>query len=312
MDDTGAYKELDSKESAKFLDSDFFSGSIAISKDANHSGFVHKLIYIGQKIRALFSSSRQIDPELCHAMIVLKNGTKPPDSTSHPFYIAHSDPGGIRIENYDYLSDPTVTDLVIYRPRDPEIRSLYKVYASMTAYTEEEATKTFFSPTQRPHYSYWDMFFSLFQRKRHAIYEKKIKSEEITKRTSYLVADFFLQNQIKNPSGKPMSFICSGFVSSVLQGTLIVYGLKGQTMKEISDFIYAAGPYPHNRDRLAKKIKKCFLKDHPNDHVAHSLWNAFRQNKLTNYNSRFAMPAYIARSLDKLSFLPPVRLQKSQ
>ena len=301
MENNGSITPLPLDESQRLLDSNFFSGSLAFSRDNRHTGWLHKLIYLVQRIVALFTRAHNVDLDLCHGMVILQQGIKTASAPCHPFLIAHSAFEGIRTANRDYLSEPDVIELVIYRPREQGVRELYKIYAEKTAFVEDPARRSFFSPTQKARFSIGDMLVSVFQRKRHAIYERQRTNDSITNRISYLVADFMLQNQILNASGKPMAFDCSAYATSVLQGTVLLYGLRSHTMKDITDFMRRSGGDGLDRKRLARTIKQCFLKDNPIDAVAHSLYEVFRQNKLTNYNSQYAMSAFAARMLDKLS-----------
>ncbi len=294
---------LDAAESTKYLDSDYFGGSIAITRDTKHVGFLHQAIYLLQRIHAyLFERSHNADPNMCHGMIILDQGEKKAGDSHHPFLIAHSSGGGVRTANRDYINDHEATEVFVYRPIDEEIRQLYKNYAEKTAFVEKKEKRTFFSPREKCPFSFWDSITSFFRNEKSPVYDnEKPIDRAAAKRAAYLVTDFLLQSQIKDSRCRPKGLFCSAYATIVLQGTLLLHALKGYKSPEILHFIHEnAGP-ELSRERLVRKVYQSFVHDSAQDPIAHTLWLAYRKNKLTRIDSQYAMPIYITKTLDKLS-----------
>ena len=299
----GHTTHFDEEKSKELLDSNYFSGSICFTRDANPRVWLHKLIFFSQWLHShIFRRKSHIDPHIIHSAILLSPGRKNAKAPNHPFLVAHAAVKGIRVANRDYLHEKNVTELIVYRPVDEAVRELYKQYAETTAFVKKAERRTFFSPSQKARYSGWDMFVSLFHNIKHTLYQKRppLHSKK-TRRTAYLVTDFLLQNQILDQKGKLKPLFCTAYAIYVLQGTLLLHGLRERKIGEIARFIHEQAGPNLSRDKLAKKVQECFEYDHPNDPVAHDLWEAFQSNKLFYYDSRYAMSAYTAELLDSLS-----------
>ncbi len=305
MDECGEAIQLSDKAGKRLLDSDFFAGSVAISRDTNHVGIHHKLIFAGQWLHRLINRrSRAVDPNLCHGMLVLKQGVKSRAALQHPFLIAHACDQGVRTANRDCLREKDVTQLILYRPLDADVRALCTEYGERTAFVEKKEQRTFFAPEKKTPFSNLGLISALFRNKRHSMCGKNGPIDaDVMERTAYLVTDFLFQTQLKDRQGNLRGQFCSSYVTSALQGVLFLDGLKKHKIGEIARFIQDNGGCQSSRDSVAKKVYDCLLKEPIEEHdpVGHSLWVAYRRNKITQYDSQYAMSAYVARVLDTLS-----------
>lgn len=303
QDEKGVMVPLSLTESEKLLNSNFFNGSLAFCRDTKHVGFFHKLQYCAQWIHAhLFGRARKFDPNLTHAVAILRKREHPKTKHKHSFIVAHAYKKGIVCSTRDYLSQKDVSELIIYKPIDKEVQDLYKECAEKNAYSNTEAKGSCFSPTKKASYSFWNMLTSLFHTKRQK--KEHFPDEKNLRRTAYLVSDFLLQQQIQNKKGRPKSFFCSPYAAALLQGTVLLHSLRKHTLQEIVRFIQTDDGQTLDRETLARKIQECFRGKNKDDPISESLGSFYRQSAVTRLDTRYITTGYLAQALDELSRPP--------
>lgn len=294
----------DQKEISDLLDSDKLAGSIAITRDTKHVGWAHKLIYYGQLIQSkLFGRSHNLDANLCHSMILLGAPKQKKEGEKHPFLLAHSAFEGVCTSKHDYLADNDVTEIVVYRPVDEKIRQLFQEHCDQTAYVGIEKLRKPISPEVKSTFSFGGLVRSFFLNRKHKVCNMppKIAME----RTAYVVADLLLGNQLLDKEGKPKSFFCSAYATSVLQGTFIINDLQIADERARTQFLKAAdGAASLNRKELAEKILGSFSNDN-GEEFSKTLHNAYQGKKIARLDGSNIMSAYLAKTLDKLTVGKP-------
>jgi hypothetical protein len=286
----------DKNEIEKLLTSDFFSGSIAFSRDTAHKGWLHRLVYMIQAAAAFLSGrQKKLDSNLCHGMVIIDAGKKS-DALPYPFLITHSVFEGIRTANRDYLRAPDVTQLVIYRPVLESVRNNVKTFALRTAYVEKKEFRTEQSPKRKPKFSVLDLATSILFQKRHKHRVRLHKTpmpRRTMERTGYLVADVLLGNQILNRRNKPKALFCSAYATYVLQGGLFLDQMSFFSDDDKNNFVGTL-----SREQLAKKIVSVF-KGEGDDPFSRSLRKLYLENKIARYDARHSVSSNIARTLNK-------------
>jgi hypothetical protein len=283
---------------------DFFAGSMAISRNPEHTSKVHKTIYTIQSVnsKVFRSNVSGLDVILCHAMIILGDGKASEQYPVHPFSIAHADlVPGIFIEDSDPLQQDDVSELIIYRPIQEEIRNLYKQYAMQTASTTSTnnlRARVFRRIEGR--YSLYDAATAMFTRT--VISSGSSNSfldRQMTQKTASLIADLLLNEPIKNRWGLRRNFICSGYANSVLQGAIFIRELNKHEKSVVLDFLQDDGQVL-SRKRLVDKIYRSLLEEDESDPIARSLYQVYQQIALTRLDVCQAMPIYVDRLIGEL------------
>lgn len=289
-------------EKHKILDTDYLHGAIAFSRDERHVSIIHKLIYLFQKFVSLVTgTSRKIDPDYCHGMVILGKGKAGKKDKVHPWLVAHALFSGIQTSNWDFLQDKDVTNVVIYRPIDATLRDIYKKNAERTAFVDKKELRTELSPLRKHRFSLWDMATTFFHNKPHSVCGKHGPiSERMQRRTASIVADLLLGNQPLNDRGKLESFFCTSYATTILQGSFILRALEGVDEAARQAFISEKGS-ALDRQQLIEKIEQSFKKEDTTNAFAQRLWKVYTTHKLARMDTQFTMSAFAATKLDKLS-----------
>ncbi len=245
-------------------------GAFAITRDANHKGLLHKLIHVAQKVHRFFTGRNEGDKDLCHGMLII-NGSIDRQS----IIIAHSVIQGIQTSNYKYKQDPEITELVIYVPKDENLREMLVRYGNQTAFTHENHRSGEITyGEQKPEFSVRDMVMSVFRN------GKDYKpSAHTKKRLAYVVADLLKGKQIRDKRKETKSFFCAPYVTLIYQATQIIdagsFNIEGKSRDVIADEVLG---------RLNGDLSSLF-DDHP----------------LMRLNGRYAMSYNVAMALDEIS-----------
>lgn len=253
------------------------SGSIAFTRDTKHTGWIHKILYIAQRITAFLQQKKEVfDPNYCHGLIILNHDK----IKKNNLVIAHSVLGkeSIRTASRNYLQDREVTELVIYRPRDKKIRELMTQYGYQTSYTNPkylpENEREAASKKEKGQFSVANMFISL-------VTPQKLQ-RKVDARISLLAADLLMGQQFKTANGKKQeAMYCTPYALAVLQGSLVVNALTDKekiTLKNLGD-----------RQLIASALSKRL--DQPDES-----W----KNKVFHIKTDYAMSAHVVEILDSL------------
>ena len=136
-------------------------GAVGITQDLKRSTWLHKIFYLAQKTHCLFFRNNH-DPYRAHWMLFIdKDETDP-----YRHYIAHSVFSGIKRIEKRYIDPKSthskdVTSLIIYIPRDSDVRNLLAHHAIITSY---DAISTTFIPKNKGSFSIVDMIKSFFKK----------------------------------------------------------------------------------------------------------------------------------------------------
>lgn len=254
-------------------------GAIGLIRDSKHEGWLHQLIYLVQKIHAkLFG--RQADPDFSHVVVVLGHDKQKKDH----LIVAHSAYEGIRTETRAFVHEDCITEFVIYVPKNEKLRDLICKYGKQTAYIDPNDHG---SNKQIPGFSLLDLAKSFMYNRPQAI----MTAREI-KRTSYLVADLLLGNQILDKKGKAKSFHCTAYALSILQGSLLVSSLNRKKRQKLTKF-----KGMRSRDEVAKLVQEKLKMCNPTDKLSDIFW----RHRVCQLNARFTMTSYAAGTFDELT-----------
>lgn len=262
------------------------SGAIALTRNTKSDHWLHKLISIAQKVHR-WLTGRKGDNKLAHGVIILDKDARPEKKNN--LIISHAVFDGIRTASRDYLHEGNITEMYIYIPKDKHLRELIKTYGNQTAYVNEKHLPDGEKKKVLPPFSIKDMFRSLWHNKK----PKACPRENIVKRTSFVVADLLLGNQILDKKNKPKAFFCTPYAATVLQGSVLINSLS----KDQIDQIKNVDGKERSRDEIAATIhQKLFKHD-----TADSLSNTYWQNQLCKWDARFLMSSYASETLDRMS-----------
>jgi hypothetical protein len=264
------------------------SGSIAITRDKNHLGWLHQLIYIAQKISAwLFN--RKADHELAHGMIVLQHD-KNPNKKDH-LIIAHSVFDGVHTSSRNYLADEYVTHLIIYIPKDKKLRELLVKYGNQTAYNPKVKGEDGKTAKKLPEFSICDMIRSLCYNRRYT--NEATRSEKVMHRISGVVTDLLLGNQILNKKNRIRNFFCMPYASTILQGSILINSMSQTEIDSLKGNFIG----PDRREKIAKVIFNRISNKNMDDSLSRTFW----ENRLCRWNTRFIMSSTASATLDRVS-----------
>lgn len=260
-------------------------GAIAITRDTKHKGWLHVLFYIFQLIQRLFFPKRCRDANMCHGMIILERDTK----HTKKLIIAHSVFGGVKTASVNYLSPDTkdVTELVVYIPKEKNLREKLVWNAHRSAYTRPQ----FRSPSAgdrdivKNPFSVADMFGALFSR------QSDNPSKQSMRRTALLVADMLLDGQIKNRKEKPRALFCVPYGLMALQGTMLIESLHPADVQILTQ---ETDGKLRTRMKIADVVFERLKQNATNDPLAQCFWN----NPIAKIDGRFATASRTATVLD--------------
>ena len=228
------------------------AGCFTITKDENHVGFLHVLIFIGQIVSRILSahckswSQMKDEANFCHAEMILKINTSK-DKEGHRI-LAHGLFRGISTSCEDHKKDRIITQLVVFRPVDEKLRKLFAKNAEQTAanYRMEfnkklnnEIISDKISKKQKLTLAERKIVkaveadltkeispFSIKKMLGSAFVKQKInESLEVQTRIAYAAADILLGHKLHNEKGKIASYFCSAYLMTLTLGSALIYGL---------------------------------------------------------------------------------------
>ncbi len=297
----------DPVEKHKILDTNFLKGSIGITRDTHHRGYLHPLFYIGQIIHSFAHRHKNIDVNLCHGLVVLKQAQRlEGEDLSHPFITAHAVLNGIHTSRADELKDKTVTEMVYYRPLNRALRKKIVAIAHQTAYVVKPEQRRKNSPLVQPSFSISNLFKGLFYNGKHESGHVlgRFPSEKSMRSTAFLIADVMQGQQFLDDSmqgePKPKDFFCIPYALGVFQGAMVLKDLKKIPQHFRKLFVHDEKGKALSRDELADKIFHSFRYKRSKDPVADQLWHTYWGNKLMRLHTDYLMGGLLAKKLDKL------------
>ena len=116
---------------------DSLIGSLAITIDKNHKGWLHILIFIGQLFSAILGGKKRHNINLCHSQVII--GVNSSEKRKGDLLLAHAIFGGIKTTSESHKKDDVITGIYVYRPVDDKLRTLFEKFAKQTAVNFGEA-----------------------------------------------------------------------------------------------------------------------------------------------------------------------------
>lgn len=267
-------------------------GAICIERDSKHSGWLHKLMFLVQKIHQVLSHifgwrEGEFDPNLCHGSIIInrvKNKDGQYDSNTFIGNHALLSTGGVSTTTMHFERD-NLTELVIYVPKTEALRRALINNSKQTCYDNRAKNGHTNADRISP--------FATGDLARCSFHSNRKPDERIMRRTARAVADLLQGNQFLNKKGdKPRQFFCMPYVTTVLTTGLLASSLTNDERYHLK---YDDQGKLRSRDELANLIFNQ-MRD-PNS----SLGKAFRTNPINQIDTRFLGTAYIANLFDKAS-----------
>lgn len=198
------------------------SGAVAITKDDNHTGWLHILILIGQFLNAFLTFRSRENINLCHAEIILGRDTnaEKPDN----FIFAHALIDGIKTTSENPKIDEVITEIEIYLPKDGELRKLLVKHAKQAAVRIAKDDPNFKERIKKEQgqFTISGLISAVF-------YRQVVKpTESNQKKAALAAADLFKGGLLKDKSGNNATYYCTGFMMTLLQGTALVNAFTEQ------------------------------------------------------------------------------------
>lgn len=265
-----------------------FSGSIAITEDNNHKGWLHILIYIGQLFNAILTGKKRDKMNLCHSQIIL--GINESQGKKGELLLAHGLFSGIKTTSENHKKDEVITGMYIYRPVDEKMRNLFKKYAEQTAVNFKKAglvdpKKPDFKSRVKKEVGQ----FSIISMIASAFHRQVVKPyEDVQKRAAYAAADLLKGDKLRDEKGNLASYFCTGYVMTLTQGTSLISALTEEEEARLKEM---------SREEIAQYILERIKKHEDGDDLADIYWN----NKFMQVDARFTMSYMAGEVLDEAS-----------
>lgn len=264
-------------------------GSMALTQDNNHKGWLHVLIYIGQVVNSILTGTKTNNINLCHGQAIIDVNDQP--GKEGQMVIAHSIFPGIKTSSEDHRKDNKVTSLSLYRPVDKKIRDLFVKHAKQTTVNFKDAgldpkSKDFKSRVKKEvgQFSILDGIKSLFTRQ----VLKPIA--DVQKETAYATADLIKGDKFRDKKGNLASYFCTAYITTLMQGTCMVAALSE---KEKASYKVKT------RDEIANDLFKRITEKKKEDRVAATYW----ENDFMQLDARHTMSYLAGDVFDKASII---------
>ena len=270
-------------------------GSLAITRDDNHEGWLHKLIYIGQVINSFIFGTKTENTNLCHAEVIL--GVNDRKGKEGELLLAHAIFPGIKTTSESHKKDKVITGINIYRPVDEKMRKLFAEYADQTAVNFKNQNldpkaKDFKSRVKKEvgQFSLKNMITSVFHR------QVVNPTESVQRHAAYAAADLLRKDKFRDEKGNLASFFCTGYMMTLTQGTALVSALSHSEKQNLKDM---------SRDDIALHLLDRIKAKRSTDRVSATYWqNDFMQLDARNTMSYFAGEIFNKASVAKEAITP--------
>lgn len=255
------------------------SGCIAITRDRNHTGWLHILMWIGQLINAILFKRKTEYSTMAHGLIIVKHDDNKPNN----LIVAHSVYSGIRTSRRNYLAENEVTEMVVYIPKDRTLRDSLINYANQTAFNpkDKEGVK------KAAEFSTCDMLGSILHNRKYT--KGATRSETVMRRVSEVVTDLLLGTQLLNKKNQVRSYFCTPYATSILQGSILINSMKPEEIEDLKKLT--------DRQKIADAIFNRIKEKNSDDALSKTYW----EHRVCRWNTRFIMSSVAAASLDRMS-----------
>ena len=262
-------------------------GSIALTEDTKHVGWLHMIIFICQLINAFFTGQDRKNINLCHGEVIL--GVNEKKGKEGQLLLAHSICPGIKTSSEDHQKDEVITGVVIYRPTDEKMRTLIAQFAEQTAANFQKEgldpkAKDFKVKAKKlvPEFSIYDGITTIF-------YRQVIKPiASVQRELAYVAADLLKGDKLRDENGDLAAYYCTAYTVALLQGTALIAALTEQEKLKLKG---------QSRDAIAQHILNRIQANERGDQLAAT----YRENDVMRYDARHTMTYKAGDLLDNAS-----------
>lgn len=243
-------------------------GSIAITRDDKHVGWLHVLIFIGQLFNAIIYGRSRDNLNLCHWEMILGVNDKP--GKEGQLLLAHALFDGIKTTSENHKKDEVITGIVAFKPVDERIRDIFAKFAEQTAVNFKAAgldpkTKDFKARLKREvnGFNLSKMLTSFF-------YSQVARpTESVQELAAYAAADLLRGDKLRDKEGNLKPYYCTAYLLTLAQGASLVSALSEDELKTLKE---------KRRDEAAKLIFERIKSRRGGDLLAATYWdNEFMQ-----------------------------------
>lgn len=271
--------------------SEKFTGSIAITEDKNHKGWLHILIYIGQLFNAIFSGKSRDNVNCCHSQVII--GVNESEKRKGELLLAHGVFGGIKTTSENHKTDEVITGVYVYRPVDERMKNLFLAHAKQTAVDFRVAKLNpkdhdFKSRVKKevPSFSIVKMITCVFHRQVLKPYE------QAQKRAALAAADLLKGDKLRDENGNLESYFCTAYMMTLTQGTALVSALSEEEKGSLQ---------VKTREEIAEELLNRIKVNNQDDLLSATYWN----NSFMQVDAYHTMSYAAADVLNKSSFTMP-------
>ena len=234
-------------------------GSVSLTEDKNHKGWLHIIIYVFQLINAIVTFKNFKNINLVHGQIIL--GVNEKEGRKGQLLLAHALCPGIKTSSEDHQKDEGITGVVIYRPTDEKLRNLIAQFAEQTAVNFQKIGLDMKDKDFKLKSKKLVGQFAVAEGLRTIFYHQVFKSnKEAQKELGYVVADLLKGDLLRDKKGELSAYFCTAYSIVISQGASLIWGLseeekeslKAKPRDEIAKYIAGRIDKPKEKDQLSK------------------------------------------------------------
>lgn len=262
-------------------------GSVALTRDDDHKGWLHILIFIGQLLNAIFTGKSCENINLCHGEVIL--GVNQAQGKEGHLILAHGLFDGIKTTSENHQKDEVITAVHIFRPVDKKMRELFAKFAEQTAVNFKQQgidpkSKNFKVRQKKEvgQFSIEDMLQSFFHR------QVLKPNEKQQRRAALAAADLLRGDKLRDAEGNLASYFCTAYMMTLMQGTSLVSALTEQEQKDLAG---------KTRDEIADLLAKRIMNKQNGDLLSATYW----ENEFMQTDARYTMSFFAGDVLDRAS-----------
>ena len=260
-------------------------GSVALTIDSNHVGWLHVVIFIFQYLNAIFTGQERTNLNLCHGEIIIDLNNKA--GKEGQLILAHSLFGGIKTTSDDYRKDKEITGIRFYLPVNERIKQLILKLANQTATdfrTEKLDPK---SPDFESRFKKEVGKFSAFDALTAIFHRQVIKpNPQVQQQLALFTADLIKGTKLLDANGEKAALYCTAYMLVITQGASLISALKEEELEELKNL---------PREEIAKYLVERIQKNDSRDLLSKIYWD----NDFMQLDARHSMSYKVADLLDK-------------
>ncbi len=266
-------------------------GSIALTEDRRHVGWLHKLIYGFEWANAFCTKKSREKVNLCHGEVILgiNDGAVKPEKKGE-LLLAHVVFNGLKTTSENHQKDNVITSIHVYCPVDIRIQALFAKHAEQTAVDFRQIkldrnSKEFKKWVKKEvaQFSYKAILASIFHRQVEKPYAK------YQWQAALAAADLLKGDKFRDGKGAVLSHFCTGYLTLLMQGTALVAALSEEEKGAFAG---------QSRERIAKDLfDRMRNQDNPLDRVSAT----YKDNAFMRFDANYTMSYFLGETLDMAS-----------